>query len=240
MTYNPHGYNYNVERVVWVIRSEQPDVVAIQELSTWLADALVAQLGHEYPYHDLYPRAGVEGIGLISRFPLDRQRLVPLDSWNSWAQEARVLQPGRSTTVFNLHAQPVLMEGPTWRVKMITFEVSFRMRELQARQLVEYARERDGPIVLAGDFNQGEHNSATAVLERTYTDSYLQAGSGFGFTFPSAAAPTSLGIAPWIPPLFRLDRLYHNDHLRAASARVAAGDGYSDHYPVVATFVDAP
>ena len=70
MTYNLLGFNTNVDGVVAALQRSGVDVVSLQELNPAMAAAIEQRLGEEYPYQELYPRAGTSGYGLISRYPL--------------------------------------------------------------------------------------------------------------------------------------------------------------------------
>jgi endonuclease/exonuclease/phosphatase family metal-dependent hydrolase len=66
-----------------------------------------------------------------------------------------------------------------------------------------------------------------------YHDSYREAGWGLGFTFP-ANGPYATSVFQWIPPLVRLDYIFHDAAFEAVEARVWPTSGGSDHLPVFA------
>ncbi|MBC8099138.1 MAG: endonuclease/exonuclease/phosphatase, partial [Armatimonadetes bacterium] len=62
-------------------------------------------------------------------------------------------------------------------------------------------------------------------------DAFREGGSGIGATWPHAEI---LGLPALVPPLLRIDYIWHSDDFRTVNAFTAPQRG-SDHYPVVAT-----
>ncbi|HSM80067.1 MAG TPA: endonuclease/exonuclease/phosphatase family protein [Nodosilinea sp.] len=84
---------------------------------------------------------------------------------------------------------------------------------------------RDRTTILLCDCNMTDTSQTYAQLRSQLTDSFQQAGWGWGHTL-------RLGAIPW--PVQRLDYVWHTADLRSLSARVGDSGG-SDHYPVVVT-----
>ncbi len=57
-------------RLIAAIRAQDADIVALQELSQPMADAIQQQLAAEYPYQVLMPAELDDGQGILSRYPL--------------------------------------------------------------------------------------------------------------------------------------------------------------------------
>ena len=134
---------------------------------------------------------------------------------------------GTRIGVVGFHADP----GPHW----------FRRREQQARALAAYARGRKTPLILVGDLNATDQNSAYALIADQMGDAWREAGWGFGHTFPGrptgrmgGSRPVFLGIpAPmW---LVRIDYIFHSPDIQAVDAKLAPDSGQSDHRGVIAT-----
>jgi endonuclease/exonuclease/phosphatase (EEP) superfamily protein YafD len=108
-----------------------------------------------------------------------------------------------------------------------------RLREQQVHRLVDAARRSKHPVLIAGDLNL----PVLSRLERDYLggfqDAFDEAGSGFGYTFPTIAP-----IGPWIAPWMRIDRILAGPELRFLHFFVGGGQG-SDHCPVVADVATA-
>ncbi len=70
MTFNVLGRQSNTAPQVETLRQENADVVLIQELNHELAGAIQRQLRDLYPYQVLEPGYDVEGMGILSKYPL--------------------------------------------------------------------------------------------------------------------------------------------------------------------------
>jgi endonuclease/exonuclease/phosphatase family metal-dependent hydrolase len=102
------------------------------------------------------------------------------------------------------------------------------LRELEARTIAEAAAQSAEPVVIAGDTNLptlsrifGRHLSA-------FQDAFVEAGSGFGYTYPS-------GTWPWL----RIDRVLTGHGLRAVRFQRGTSTA-SDHFCVVSDVARAP
>lgn len=62
-------------------------------------------------------------------------------------------------------------------------------------------------------------------------DSFREAGVGLGTSWPVSRMR---GLPWFIPPLIRIDYIWHSDHFRAVMAQQGPERG-SDHLPVLAT-----
>jgi endonuclease/exonuclease/phosphatase (EEP) superfamily protein YafD len=237
-TLNCYGFNDRPEGVVEVLRSTRPDVVALQELNADVAVTLERELGAEYPYRSLQPRYGFDGMGVISRLPLaEGSGVAILPSWGLWLQQSTLDWHGQRVELLNAHAQPVTVrEGDS---PFSSLEWSFRTQERQTRDLLAYAADQPGPLVIAGDFNHGEDNVTAAWMSAAFGDSFLEAGRGLGHTFPMPGQGGGYGMPLGIPLTLRLDYVYHSRDLRAVWAAVGPWDRRSDHLPVLATLTRA-
>ncbi len=62
---------------------------------------------------------------------------------------------------------------------------SLLRQQEQARELSEYIREIGLPVILGGDFNGSTGAPLYSALSQELLDSFLVAGKGYGYTFPS-------------------------------------------------------
>ena len=62
-----------------------------------------------------------------------------------------------------------------------------------ATQIAEAATSEDLPVILAGDFNAPAQGKVARLFASKFQDAHLNAGGGFGFTFPGVTRnPLSL------------------------------------------------
>lgn len=121
--------------------------------------------------------------------------------------------------------------GPSLRGAFHNYADRFDNDELaktlkwQERQIHRIASMMDAndslPLVVGGDFNIPPGSIYAMPLEKRFKDAFAEAGSGYGFTFPTKF--------PWL----RLDRFYFSRGVRPLRCSVGPNFG-SDHLPVFA------
>jgi endonuclease/exonuclease/phosphatase (EEP) superfamily protein YafD len=95
--------------------------------------------------------------------------------------------------------------------------------------LAERAR-ASAPSLLVGDFNKTPYSLLHRRLRRRgLRDAFREVGRGCGFTFPVFGRYKRIPL----PPLVRIDYVWHTSDLRAILCRTGP-DGGSDHLPLVA------
>ena len=216
LSFNTWSKNTHAARMAQVILQKQPDILLLQEIEPQIFKILIEQLRGLYP----------EGSAFFSYDPRLLQAVVsryPLESSVSFkkkgqAQKVVLLSPVGRITVFNVHP---LRRGGWLR----------RYGELIAL-MEEDILPDDGPVILGGDFNITDQSQTFKMINRRLHNAHLEAGCGFGFTYPSSALRL-LGILP-VPPLVRIDHIFFNDRFVALQAGTLKDSGGSDHYPVFA------
>jgi vancomycin resistance protein VanJ len=231
MTYNVMGANEQTAQVMAASRASDADVIALQELNPPIAKAIRRDLAAEYPYQVLNPRAGVTGMGVISRYPLHPTDTVLPGIWVGTPQVLSLEFDDTTVTLINFHA--ISPAGPAPAI----FEYSVHEREQQARTLAALVAARPGPLIVSGDLNASDCNTAYAIVTGALFDPWRAAGWGLGHTFPGAASagssrPTIAGI-PVPMWLVRIDYVFHSADWQPVGAQVGPWDGVSDHRPVV-------
>jgi endonuclease/exonuclease/phosphatase family metal-dependent hydrolase len=228
MTYNVHGCvgtdrQLDPVRIAEVIRSEDVDVVALQELDVERPRSLcmnqpaviAAQLGYRLHFtsaRDCAP--GNYGNAVLSRWPFElrSEGLLP---WARGEQRAvqwvRVTGPGGEFDLLNTH-----------------LDLNRREREGQVEALLsaEWLAHEDGldAVVVCGDLNAGPNSKVCRRLREHLSDTRVARGWLAGRTFPSAL------------PLLRLDHVLVSARFRVHRFRVAStplSRKASDHLPIV-------
>ncbi len=241
MTYNVLAFNPRPDAVAETIAHADADVVALQELSAPIADALQARLATRYPYHVATEERGVRGMGVWSRYPLrdTGQRLA--GPWLSEPQVLEVAHPEVSVTLINVHNRSLDISSPGWPARL---HLSAPDREAAARSLVAFAQAHPGPLVVLGDFNATDQSRAYRLLRGALRDAWREAGFGIGHTFPgtngSGSGPPHLGARQLPSWLARIDYVFHSPNLQTLEVRIGPWDGGSDHRPVLARLDLAP
>jgi vancomycin resistance protein VanJ len=216
MTFNVNYANRNAPDIADLIRSESPDVIAMQELKQGLAAPLRAELASEYPYF-LYDSS--QGLtGLLSRYPLTAGSML---SELRYSRSASVETPAGPVTVWSVHLATALSQ-PGWQAQR-------RM----AAAVAEMAEEDGGPLVVMGDFNTTDQTENYGLVADKLTDVHWSVGRGFGFTFPDLRRYGA--DSPVVGPVVRIDHIFVSEHLTPQEIHVISSGHGSDHRPVVAT-----
>lgn len=231
MTYNLNRGVPGVEQILSIIESEDPDVLALQELSLEVAEA-VSSLDDPYPYQALHPQPdGYSGSGVLSRYPIVDDKAFSLVEGMHLYQHAVLDIDGRRVQLLNVHLQPpelpgLWLSGPPVVVPT-GFVTTIQDRELD-RLIVELDR-LEGTLLVVGDFNMTDQSVGYGRLSQRLGDSHREAGWGFGHTFPDQEVRSI--AAPF--PLIRIDYVFHSRDVIARKAYV--GDkGGPDHRFLVA------
>lgn len=208
MSCAPRGY----DELIANIRRMDADVVAIQELSTHAVNQLDASLGDKYPYRALHPDDNWHGQGVFSKFPI-------LDDiyWSSNLGQQRVTLDvnGREVVLYNAHPDHNILPGADyWR----------KVQKPEIDALLNKASEDKRHIILAGDFNMTDQAKDYRRISRKFNDAFRQVGRGSGATFPAHK--------PYLPPLARIDFVFHSDEFKPVRAEVLPVHGGSDHHPL--------
>ena len=216
MSFNVFQRNTGVEAIVGIIAEQEPDILALQELTPEVSDQLVSSLEEEFPYHTLDIQADVVGQGILSRFPI--QQLSDLPDYNY--QSAIVETPSGSIRIFNIHT-PTLFPT-TWD----------RDRKVQRSFIEEFMSEVklfEEPVVLLGDFNTTPHSENYTILTADLSDTFTESGWGLGLSYP---ARPKFGIE--LPtPLVHIDYIFTNSLLKSFETKVLKESGGSDHRPLI-------
>ncbi|CAN5859293.1 endonuclease/exonuclease/phosphatase family protein [soil metagenome] len=236
VTWNIFGGNdlerrSNLERVAAVIDTLHADIVLLQEVDRLTARSgrvdqaavLAAATGFHVVFGKSIDHGGGEyGNAILSRWPVQTSRIVPLDSLlppelAAGVQEARTL----------LH---IVVETPAGPLHVGNTHLDHRatspLRQPQALALLAYLADAVPPgaaMVLGGDLNALPDAVEVRALGSRFTDAWIACGAGPGFTFRADR------------PDRRIDYVLFSA-VSCVSARVLDRP-LSDHLPVVVDLV---
>ncbi|MCZ7637177.1 MAG: endonuclease/exonuclease/phosphatase family protein [Verrucomicrobia bacterium] len=229
MTYNIHhgeglDGRVDLERIAELIRAQQADIVALQEVDRGVQRTgrrdfpaeLAALTGLTCVFSNNFAFQGGEyGNAVLTRFPVVR--------WTN--THLRMLRPAEQRGVLQL-----VLEVHGRELLFLNTHIDYRPDD--AERLANVAQFREVlaqypglPAVFAGDFNDTPGSRTHHAMSEHWTDVWASAGAGDGFTIPSQA------------PNKRIDYLWirKDAPLRAVHAWVPTSTA-SDHLPVVADF----
>jgi endonuclease/exonuclease/phosphatase (EEP) superfamily protein YafD len=205
--------NREYEKVRQLLRSENPDIFALLEVSeTWMNE--LSSLKETYPHVISSPRGDNFGLALFSRIPFEESEIVQIGDAGLPTAAAKIRFDVASLTVIATHPLP-----PTHRAIA-------RHRNRQLKELAEYARSTEGPVIVMGDLNTTPYSPHFKKLLR---DSGLQdSRRGRGIQ------PTWQAQLPWFLRI-PLDHVLHSPDINVLDRRLGPHIG-SDHLPVIAEF----
>jgi endonuclease/exonuclease/phosphatase (EEP) superfamily protein YafD len=224
LTFNVQSQMGNAGVIADLLLLSDADVLALQEFTQTLADQLAPRLAETYPHQALHPSDSFAvGMGVFSRFPILEESMLELAFYNQRVQIA--LNDTQVFTLFNVHPPPPSLRGG--------FDASGRSRDITA--ILDWAAGEGSAVVLAGDWNATDQSHDYGRIAARYRDSFREAGGGLGATWPNFAHtryPFSRLIAGFMPPLIRIDHIFHSQHVTALEAAPLASSAGSDHFPV--------
>ncbi len=220
LTLNVWGNNHDLSGVEAWVRQSGADIVMLQEVSPAYAKDSLPHLRDIYPYQSAQADPTRWGGNItLSRYPILSSEYIDLQVPGEPDPERLIVDvQGKSIAVYNVHlafpAGDFHLNPPS---QSFYFRVAFGFddtkRNEQIAHLLDYLKSETHPFVMAGDFNT----------------------SDFSVTYSQLAAQLrARGLPSFLPPLIRIDYIWHNDGLRTVESWQGPPVG-SDHLPLLAT-----
>lgn len=186
MTLNTHNGDASAQEVVDLVRSQNVEVLCMQELS----DEFIAELGNAGIY-DLLPyyvisdaasevsNGGRNGIWSLSPMSNVSGNLLPIETSSMPAGTVQI--GGRSVRVVSVHPNsPVRGAQDLWDSGL---------------SVIGSLSDYDHTYLVMGDFNSTwDHARFRELLGSSFVDAGEQSGEGFHMTYPSGALPSLIEI----------------------------------------------
>lgn len=236
MTYNVHGCvgsdgKLDHARIAEVIASENPDVVALQELDVsrersgraHQARLIAEQLNMRYHFHPAMRIKEEEQYGdaLLARWPLALRKAAELPT----VKERLAFEP-RGALWASIEVDGVEIQVINTHLGLSNNERKAQIEALMGHEWVRHPQCASTPHVLCGDFNALPGSKVHQRACRDMGDTqHMLAGHRPKATFPSR----------W--PLIRLDYIFVSSSLRCKGVRIVnsrLARIASDHLPLVA------
>lgn len=229
------------DSVAVFLRSCDADIICLQEVRSKDVESLKAFLskkfrGYRAEYYMKVGKDGCFGNVTLSRFGVRDKGVVSFEESANMALFTDYVIGGRNMRVYNCHLESYALSLPTV-VKSIGQRDREFIRRTEDRVKTSIARRQQqvdkilndigaSPVeaFVCGDFNDNPMSYTYFKLSRGRSDSFVEAGSGFGATYSFA----------W--PMLRIDYVLFPGRMHAVSHETLKVK-YSDHYPVVADIV---
>lgn len=213
------------------------DIICFQEYADIISltqESITKVYKTEYPY-------AVTGAGdmvIFSKYPIKANEKIDFDGTNNSAMWADINVNGKIIRVINVHLQTTGISGALHRMykrekkgelisneeKAETISSSyadqFKVRGGQAITVANKIRTCDKPMILCGDFNDTPYSFCYKTLLGGMKDGFIEAGSGWMYTYRGSKAP------------LRIDYIFHSPDLKCLTYYTDKEIDYSDHYPV--------
>ena len=218
----------DIERISALIRSQVPDVVALQEVDrdvgafgeSDMMTILADETGFAYAFDEVEVHGGVStGNAILCRYPFVEEKHFALTA----SRSAR--PPGVLAVVFDALGADIVCVSTQIDSQLAPHEQALAAAELR-RDLRQFLPH---PIIVCGDFQADARSEVVDSMMVDMNDAWIDRGAGAGFTFPLPTPTrrpdhifyaTGAGLAQLLSPL---------------SARTVETTS-SDHAPVVVDF----
>lgn len=195
MTYNIHHANppsnpelIDLDAIASVIRKEQPDLVALQEVDVNTgrsgrfnqAEEIARKLGMQFAFGKAINHDGGEyGVAILSRHPISEPVVYRLPTDSASNSERRVLLTAKIT----LRGGKVIRFGSTH----LDAEEDPINREMQISEINRITLKETLPFILAGDLNAAPGSEVIRILDRQFTRTCEPCKPTFPVTEPQIA-----------------------------------------------------
>lgn len=157
MVSNVYQFNRRADKLLRVVKKNEPDVLLLVETDEWWKDA-VSELEKLYPNHELYPQDNTYGMLLYSRLPLEETEIKFLvEDYIPSIHTKVVLRSGDRVKLFCIHPEP-----PAPNESIRTTE-----RNAEILKVAKMAKECDLPAVVCGDLNDVAWSYTTELFLKT-------------------------------------------------------------------------
>lgn len=244
MTLNIWGNNNDHTRLAAGLRDNPADILLLQEVYTAFAWNYLPELLDIYPYQTTQTdTAGWSSNFTLSRYPILEQTYFDFPEPGKRMPLRTVIDVnGQPVAVYNVHLAWPARRAPRFGLPANNFYLNAAFgfddstRNDQIAYLIERLQTEPYPYIVAGDFNTSASSATYQRLAAIMHDSFREAGTGLGTSWPVSAAR---GLPALLPPLIRIDYVWHSDDFRAVEAYAGPYLG-SDHLPVLATLERLP
>ena len=227
LTYNVNYGMPGTELALKAIRAADADLVCLQETTPAWERFLRPRLEPEYPHIRFRHSAGAGGLAFFSKTRFKELSYMPSKAgwFPAWVVE--VDTPIGLVQVLSVHLRPPVSDRGSVGVGPYISTRKVRLDETK-----EFYNHLDPgrPILIVGDFNEGDYGPAVNWLEERGLRDALRQHHRYGNTWEWKTSAITLR--------WKLDHILHSPDLRCLDAYVIE-EGASDHLPVVAVFVPA-
>lgn len=228
MTFNVLWDNPERTAIEWLLRTHQPDLVALQEVGPLLMQHLAQELGNQYTDVHIadYPAGSTTAI--LSRYPLENVTQLDLGASRPALLADLRVNEQRITFVSAHLLYYGWLQIPLAELPAHISDVH-KLQNRQVQLLLTELAQRESDIVILGcDCNSTAPSASQQILNISLTD----AAKASGWVLPQPERPR---LGPFYVPQ-RLDYIFYQGRLQPRGTYTVYDSAGSDHYPVIAYF----
>ncbi len=225
--------NINIERIADVINESEADIVALQEVDRWVSNSgsidMMSRLsdltGMTYAFcRNADKGGGVTGNGLLTRFPiLEEKSILPEGSDSDHDRSMMLVLDVRGTSLMVINTEFARSRNDSNQIAGIR------------RILAETQGSGYVPVVYCGSFNTDSTDPTIAPPADGLEDCWNVAGTGNGYTYPSASPVRRVDYIFVSKTQTPSDSKTGRSGLKPQRAKVITTSA-SDHLPVAVDF----
>ncbi|MCB0114731.1 MAG: endonuclease/exonuclease/phosphatase family protein [Caldilineaceae bacterium] len=225
----------NLDETAQAILALDADVVLFQECIQSHCEQLEPSLREAYPHRAWVPYLPSNmGLGVVSRIPFAVTGIWQDIGLEPYALRLAMALPNGPLDVYCIH-----FISPNHQIRRFGPTRLLRTREQQIRTVLQEIQRHPRPAIVAGDWNSTEGADSYRRTAAQLVDGWIEGGVGAGWTWQR------LLFGQDVPPLLRLDYLFHTGRSRSRPVQVTKMRSVvdpqvgSDHCPIVADLIVA-
>jgi endonuclease/exonuclease/phosphatase (EEP) superfamily protein YafD len=244
LTFNVWGDNPRMGDVETWIRDSSADVVLLQEIPESYSENGFANLLDAYPYQQVQSLdMRTWGNAILSRIPFGETENFDLEG-DGTPSHQRVTFDWNAATIalYNIHLVLPIGDQAHFSTPIdnpflhLALKYDDNPRNAEIARLLERLDGESLPYIMGGDFNTSDQSVIYQPLAAHRRDSFREVGSSFGASWP---LPVNGEFPAFIPPLLRVDYIWHTSYFQAISVQQGPPLG-SDHLALLATLALSP
>ena len=212
------------EKLVNFIKSEAPDILALQEYHPRERTKLSF---YKYKYEKLLGENKKYGQAIFSNYPIINSGSIAFpDTFNN-AIYIDIVKAKDTIRVYNIHLQSLRIDP---KVEKLTTEESeklfkgvgktFKIQQFQTELFLKHTKGCKYKMIICGDFNNTAFSYVYKQIKGNLNDTFNEAGNGFGRTYDFKFLPMRIDFI-FADPAFKINGFKTYDV------------EYSDHYPIM-------
>jgi endonuclease/exonuclease/phosphatase (EEP) superfamily protein YafD len=177
------------EEILNFINKENPDIITFQEYTN-TADF---SLSYPYKYEKLNSGKKGSGLSIYSNFRIVNSGSLDFENSNNNAIFIDVIRSNDTIRIYNIHLESfgikpdsvdLNLNEKRSRKLIYRLKQSFTKQQDQVEKFLEHSKSCPHKIIISGDFNNTAFSWAYRKLKGDLNDSFIEAGEGFGKTYP--------------------------------------------------------